>query len=261
MANAFNPVNELEKMLMSAATKPEARPTFFRLLLDSILYTLTPEPTPEGARTLQTGERVAICNFSDRTGDFVPLFTSHERLQEVVNQGTQTFGTLGIKGKEMMDILRQRTCRAILNPGCAYGKVLLSNEIQALADGSFFGPMKREVLTAPRKVMIGQPARYPTKLVESLKSLFETKIEVEAAYLAFIAFTDTAEPPHCVVGLRVTANRDRVVADAGLVARDCLDPGEFVDFVEIGEDGVGLNGYFGRNCPPFYEKANSPQNR
>jgi hypothetical protein len=252
---AFTPANKLEEILIAACTDHSARPEFYRLLLESELYLLTPQgPEQEGRTTLETGTQVSFVNLTNEAGPFLPIFTSRERLQEVVNSLGENYGYVVMAGKDVFPLLTQHPQRTLLNPGAGYGKEFTADEIRRLADGSIVHN-DRQVVTTQTKVLIGQPAIYPTELVGALQRLFAKIESVQAAYLGWIHKPDSSEPPHLIIGIECTGDMQRISKDAIITAQGLITAGEIVDFIQMGSGSTSIDSYFKDRTKPFYQKA------
>lgn len=222
------------------------------MLLESELFLLTPDaPEQQGRRTLETSEKVSFVHLNGPDGAFLPIFTSQERLQEMVNQGSQTYGFLALRGKDLFPILAQHPPSAILNPGAAFGKELAADEIRRIADGSIVKAESR-VVQAATKVLLGQPAKYPTELVAALQKLFGKHTSVQAAYLGWIHDPNSGEPPHLIIGIECDGDMQKVSQEAGITSQSLLGEGEFVDFIQVGSGKGSLDSYFKKQTKPFY---------
>ena len=249
----FKPVNRLEEVLVTACTEPSARPEFYRLLLESELFLLTPDaPQQEGHRVLEAKTNVSFVHLQNNNGPFLPIFTSQQRLQEAVNQTGQVYGFLGLRGKDLFPLLAQRPPAAILNPGVAYGKEFTPDEIERLADGSIVRNESRVVQKATQ-VMLGQPAKYPAEIVAALKKLFAQHSSVQAAYLGWIHDPSSEEPPHLIIGIECDGDMQNISKEAGITAQGLLGQNEFVDFVQVGGGKGSLDSYFKKQTKPFYQ--------
>jgi hypothetical protein len=64
----FEPVNPLETLMQSAASNPAKIPDFYRALLDSELYILTPETElePGRRRPLELHEKISVATVEFR---------------------------------------------------------------------------------------------------------------------------------------------------------------------------------------------------
>ena len=240
---------------MLAATEPSARPDFYRELLASTLYVVTPDkPATESLTTLAKETTFKLVNWQGKSGPFVPIFSSRERLEEVARAGGVAGGFLGITGKALFEVLTQHPQTAVLNPGLAYGKELTPDEIRRLADGSIFAAGEQREIQKPTQVLLGQPAVYPTRLVEALKTLFRDRESVKAAYLAQVFMPESDAAPHPLVGINST-DYAKDVADAGLVAKEVgdLTPVDFVDVTR--RENSSLSGYLLEKTKPFHERA------
>src|SRR5437870_1928716 len=111
-------------------------------------------------------------------------------------------------------------------------------------------------ISAGEEVFLGQPAKYPTRLVEALTRFFENSGAVERAYLAQVYNPKGKDPPHVVVGVDLVPSRpttfEAIVPRLGQVALQVVDEGELVDFAEIGDDRISV--YMKRKTKPFYTR-------
>lgn len=255
---AFIPTNKLEEILVAACTEPSARPEFYRLLLESELFLLTPDsPATEGRRILKEAENVSFVHLQNANGSFLPIFTSQQRLQEIVNQIGQTYGFLALLGKDLFPILAQHPQRTLLNPGLSYGKELTADEIRRIADGSIVQHESR-VVQKTTQVLIGQPAKYPTELIAALQKLFAKHESIQAAYLGWIHDPSSKEPPHLIIGIETTGDMKKISQEAGITSQGLLGEGEFVDFIQVGGGTGSLDSYFKKQTKPFYQKSEKP---
>lgn len=142
----------------------------------------------------------------------------------------------------------------VLNPKSDYGKEFFPNEIEALLSEGVNRLPERRVVQKATKVMLGQPANYPSKMVESLTELFSKHDNVKAAYLALMHDPSQDEKPHLVIGLEANGEIDSVVRAAGVVAGDCAPNGEPADLMLVKRGESGLSEYFVRDVKPFYER-------
>jgi hypothetical protein len=228
---------------------PVVRPRFFRALVDTTLFVLTPVPIEAESRTLQAGEQLQIIHWWDGHKQVVPIFSSLERLNEAVRQVAEEYGYLGVGGRELFGILSQGGLSAVLNPSSSYGRTFLPNEIARLAEGSFSDPETTEVVERQRSVLVGQPKVYPHDLVAALKRYFSSTEEVAAAYLALYVDQKVGLEPRLIVTIATSGDARSVVKDAGLIAKEIMNEGPAVDFTAIKSgDEVPLSG----GSEPFY---------
>ncbi len=251
--SAFKPTNKLEEVLIAACTDTSARPEFYRQLIESELYLLTPDShQQEGRMTLEKDTRISFVNFQGANGTFLPIFTSRERLQESVNQMGQTYGFLVLRGESLFSILTQHPQPAVLNPGAAYGKELTSDEIKRMVDGSILKTEGRVVQKATQ-VLLGQPAKHPIELIAALQRLFAKQPSVEAAYLAQIHDPSSGEKPHLIIGIEASGDFQKIVGEAGVTAQGLLGKEEFADFIQVGGGTGSFDSYFKKQTKPFYQ--------
>ncbi len=252
----FVPDNQLETLLVRAATDPAARPDFYRELVRAALFALTPNsPETEGTHTAAVHTTLSLVNMQGPGGPFTPLFTSRVRIEEAVRRIGRPMGWVGIQGGALLGMLAQHPQTAVLNPGFPYGKELTPDEIRAIADGTLLQTGARRV-AAGAQVLLGQPAVYPRELVEALVRLFRERASVKAAYLAQIDL-DGEMAPHPVVGI-VSSDYAKDAPAAGMVAQGAAGVQAPVDFVDMG-DGAGstIVKYLRESTMAFYLRADA----
>ncbi|HEY0030201.1 MAG TPA: enhanced serine sensitivity protein SseB C-terminal domain-containing protein [Bacteroidia bacterium] len=248
-SNQEDPSQEsFETVLRKAASEPAYRPEFYKRLLTENLIVLTDGKTlPEGISTLEEDTSINIASFPDGK---IPLFTSVPKIFEK-GINTEHIPYLEMKGADIFVMAKGATF--ILNPYSDFGKELLPQEIENLLNGTIFTDThKKLTIKKESEIRIGQPAEYPTEIVNSLKILFQTKSSVKAAYLGFIHDPSTEEPPHLIFAIDADADQMQdIVNEAGFTARQFLKADEIVDFIRI--DMSGLSEYF-LQTEPFYKK-------
>jgi hypothetical protein len=255
--NTFVPVNPLEDCLLRAATDPSARPEFYRLLLESEIYFLTPTPPKEpGQYTAEADTQLELVHLPGKTGNIIPFFSSLQRLQEMIAASGAKYGFVAFRGRDAFNILTQSSTTAVLNPGLAFGKEFLPEEMQRLADGSFF-ETNEKVIGAGKQILLGQPAVYPHDLVKALQRLFERQPSVSAAYLAQVHDPSSGDPPHIMIGIECPGSMRVVAPEAVLVAQEVMKGATIVDFIEVGSGKGSLDAYFKTQTQPFFKRTAS----
>lgn len=184
-AAPFHPVNEVEQLLMTAATDQAARAAFQRLLLTDDLLVATPEaPSRTEERTLQRSERIQILNVADHNGQAIPaVFTSQERLAECFGYGT---GYIALNGETLFGILMNDG--AVLNPASAYGVRWSPSDLAAM-----LGKPVRRVVEKETKVLLGAPPERPEKLIAKLTDALDRDGRIQEAWLALAHWPENDE--------------------------------------------------------------------
>jgi hypothetical protein len=249
----FAPQNALEKALMEAAADAAARPAFYRILLESPLFFLTPEETVKAGKTvLEPGEQLQLVHWRGKDGPFVPFFSSMARVREASAKAGVTFGCLSIPGSEAFRLLAQQPTEAFLNPGLLFGKQFLPEEIRFLAQVTMADGGLRPVEKGT-KILLGQPAESPAALLEALRKAFERNPTVEVAWLAQLHEPESGKPPHPIIGIQGSDPRG-AMSEAGHAAR-AVGVGllEFVDASVPTDEGIV--GYLRNRTTPFYVRT------
>ncbi len=244
----FVPENRLEEHLMAAARDPAARGEFYRELIASDLLVVDEGRVPEetGRVTLQAGRQLRIRNIEFRGQSYLPVFSSLTRLRAGI---TGTVRYLAMNALELLKITRG--AKLVLNPGSDFGKELLPEEVESIIDGSILRPRESYIVNRPTEVMLGQPARYPTELVEVLKRVFKRHDGVRAAFLAHFINPAKDAKAHTLIAIDAKGDWDRIVSEAGLAAGGVTVPDPPVDFMRL--PNSGLDSYF-KTVAPFYRR-------
>jgi hypothetical protein len=174
-APSFDPLNELERLLMRAATEPEARPQFTRALLEAQLYAVSPDVLPEGDQVLLAEAQVSLAMVPlENGGAATAVFTAAQRVAQVYGPDAHA---LGMAGRDLIALVAERPM--LLNPGLSYG-VLWGPDDLAMLLGR---PMSR-TLGEDTTVLLGSPSERPDDLVMRLAEVFQPEAAIEAAWLA-----------------------------------------------------------------------------
>jgi len=249
LAVTFVPENDLESALVCAAKEPAARPEFYRLLLSSDLFIIGEvegRSLSNTTNTIQPGEQIQIARGEMNGKSFHPVFSSLKRLEENNRGGGEW---LSLNGRLLFEMTKGATF--VLNPGLAYGKELLAEEIAwMLAPAA----ARQVEIEKPTQVLIGQPAVYPHALVDALKAHFATRPEVSAAYLVQIGYPD--QKPHPLIGVETTGGWKALSDSIGRIIAAAA-PGQIVDATPIDRtDKSGLSSSLTQTQPFYTRPAN-----
>lgn len=243
--------NQLEIALRLAADEPAHRPDFYKALLDSTVFILGhSDSSGLGERMLEAGKKVSIQNWTHADGSpVIPFFSSLNSLQKAIEEEV---AYMALPAKSLFEMTRGATL--VLNPKLAYGKEFFPNEIDALLSEGVNRLPEQRITKKATQVLLGQPANYPEKMVDSLVTLFSKRGNVKAAYLTLMHDPSQDEKPHLVVGIEAEGDVESVIREAGVVAGDISPNNEPVDLYRVARDDKGLSEYFLREVQPFYER-------
>ncbi|MFT3892287.1 MAG: enhanced serine sensitivity protein SseB C-terminal domain-containing protein [Anaerolineales bacterium] len=200
-----------------------------------------------GSFVAKQGDTMRIKSVSMDGQYRIPIFTSERRLREFITT-QESFAQL--KGQDLFTMLASQATEAILNPGASYGKLFTHDEIVSLANGTYFGP-KQQVLQKETQVLIGMPAEYPAKLIETLQRYFRTNPQVKKAYYGQVHMPDSGEPPHLILSIDADGDFRQVATGLNEVILSTVGNGQIVDMIQFGKGT--LDDYF-RQQKPFYER-------
>jgi hypothetical protein len=247
----FQPENMLERSLMKAADDPAHRAQFYRDLVESNVFIIQHGPLPEKTRkrtVLKEGYELSLQSMDLGGKSYLPIFSSLPRLEAVLRGEA---GYIALNALELLEITKGADL--FLNPGSDYGKEFSKEEIASIIDGSIWLPKDLFEVEKDTEILIGQPANFPTELVDILVRVFKRLKQVRRAYLAHYHNPERDEKPHTLVAIEVAGAWDPVVAEAGIATKHLQIPDPPVDFMQImGRRGV--EDYFLHQCKPFYRR-------
>ncbi|MDC8758594.1 enhanced serine sensitivity protein SseB C-terminal domain-containing protein [Janthinobacterium fluminis] len=239
--------SHLERSLRLAADDPAQRAAFYRALLDADVYVVG-EAEAGPRDKADAGACIAIQNWTRSDGStIIPFFSSVAALQHAVDADCNY---LQLSARALFEITKGAAL--VLNPKSLYGKEFLPEEVDAmLRDGAALVPHR---IAEATQVFLGQPQRYPGKLVDALTTLLAGHGNVKAAYLVLMLAPSLDSRPHLLVGIDADGDTEGLMREAGNVAGRSAPAGEPVDLtlVEAGEDN--LSDYFLDSVAPFYER-------
>ncbi len=237
---APEPAATLEELLIQAAADPAYRPEFYRrLLLEPLFFFSTGDPD-----TTRESNPMLISYLKDGR---VPIFTSPAR---IFDKGvvTSAVAQYQMKGRDLLEMLPGKTL--MLNPYSDFGKELVPVEIEQLLAGTVLSTGDQIKLEKDTQITIGQPAVYPTEMVQALARLLSQQPRVRAAYLAWMHNPASSEPPHYIICLDTEGKMGAISNEVAFVAQQFLGKTEILDIMQA--DNSNLADYF-QQTKPFYE--------
>ena len=187
---AFEPENKLEELMLLAASQAEARPHFYRALMDTEL--LVPG---------ELGEKMSIETMHKDGEMFHPAFTSETRLHEFSEKREPYFR---MQGRQLFTVTRGASF--VINPRSEIGKLLVPDEIEYWLER--FRDEERG-----GGYVVGQPSERPKKLIKALCVLFTSRTQIKAAHLAYIAREGSRLPPHPLIGIVTDGDTARLARE------------------------------------------------
>jgi hypothetical protein len=132
----FEAVNRLERLMQAAAADPTKIPDFYRALLVSELYILTPEAElePGRRRSLKPHEKINVATVEFKGKKWHPAFTAPERISAYLKDPETC---LQAKARDLFALLPPGS-NFWLNPLSECQKPLPGDEISLLLSGKIF---------------------------------------------------------------------------------------------------------------------------
>jgi hypothetical protein len=179
----------------------------------------------------------------------IPFFTSLEALQLALKEESKY---VALPAKSFFEMTLGASL--MLNPASPYGKEFFPNEIHFLLETGMNHAPQTRVVRKETKVLLGQPANYPSEMVSALTILLAKHSAVKAAYLCLM-HDPSSEKPTLVVGFEGDRELTEAMREAGSVAADTAPKGELVDFTVLKRGESGIGEYMFQSVKPFYERA------
>jgi hypothetical protein len=247
---SFEPENDLERALVRAAREEDARPEFYRLLLESQLFVigdLVDSKLPENTEgTVPAGAKLRLAAVTHEGQAYNLVFTALSRLEAFTGRPERN---LRLQGRELFT--NTRGAHFMLNPGADYGKDLLPDEIAYLLDS----PSEPRNVTFDKEtqVLIGTPSVYPHALIDALKSAFAKRSDIISAHLLYIAYQGKNEAPHPIIGVQISGDWADISKEIGR-ALQSANSGTVVDALPLDAASESPVEQALLKTPPFYSR-------
>src|SRR6202051_2382921 len=136
----FEPENHLEALMQAAGKDPAVVPAFYKALLETEIYVLTPEMpmTPGRRRSLKYQEKINVATVEFQGMKWHPAFTSKSRISDYVKEPETCLGAVPRNLFEMLP-----HSNFWLNPLSECQKPLPASEIALLTSGEIFEVLKK----------------------------------------------------------------------------------------------------------------------
>ena len=245
---SFEPVNDLEKILINASTEPEVRPEFYRILKLSDIFVIGNGAIPDENGVINAGNKISIQNVEIDGKLYLAAFTSKEQLSRTINTETNFYS---IKFDDLLSMIGDT--EIVINPFLEYGKILNISEIQGLRDGTIWKPQSTMTMKKDVQVTIGKPQIQPTELIDALKKYFQNQESVNSAYNIHYYNPETDNKAHTLICIEGIERHETISAEVGMICSSVKIPDPPVDvmFINI-KDGFGE--YVYKTFEPFYKK-------
>jgi hypothetical protein len=135
----FEPENKLETLMQAAVKDPTVIPDFYKALLESEIYILTPEAKlePGRRRSLKYQEKLNVATVEYQGLKWHPAFTSKKRISDYVNEPETCLGAVA---RNLFGMLPESNFW--LNPLSECQKPLPASEVALLMNGQIFEVLK-----------------------------------------------------------------------------------------------------------------------
>ena len=136
----FKPENDLERAMQAAVGDPGKVPDFYRILLESEIYILTPEAKmePGRRRSMKYNESINVATVAFQGLRWHPVFTSKARISDYLKEPETC---LGAKARDIFPMLPGSNIW--LNPLSECQKPMPAAEIALLLSGEIYATLRR----------------------------------------------------------------------------------------------------------------------
>jgi SseB protein C-terminal domain/SseB protein N-terminal domain len=228
----FEPENDIERMLMRAATEPAARPAFARALMDAQIYVVfvsdkPPLIGPEGEFTVPPDAKLSLQAATRGEERLVAFFTAPSRAREWFK------GNHIVMPDKTRDLFaRHHNAAFFLNPGSNYGKEFLPGEVKGLLNGHFGDEPQTEIIQKAEQVLLAHPKEIPADLIAALAREFGQLSSVRSAFLMLAQRSGKSEPSW-MLGVDHNGSWEDVRAAIGRAIKDDVLGGWMLDAVSL----------------------------
>jgi hypothetical protein len=228
----FEPENDIERMLMRAATEPAARPAFARALMDAEVYVvLVPDkplvPGPDGKVTVPEGAKLSLQAATRGEERLLAFFTAPSRAREWF-KGEHIVAP--DKARDLFE--RHHNGSFFLNPGSAYGKEYLAGEVKGMLNGHFGDEPQTETIQKAEQVLLAHPKEIPADLIAALARELGALGSVRSAFL-MLAMRAGKPEPSWMLGVDHNGSWEDVRAAIGRALKGDVLGGWMLDAVSL----------------------------
>lgn len=247
--------SELGNLLLLAAKDPSRRDDFYRTLLKSTIYivgTTDAKADVDGNIHLHQGSKISILKWAkqDDGSPIIPFFSSLAGVEKSFDT-RQPYMALSCQSffEHTLD------SNLVLDPLEKYRKEFSPEEVKYLLKTFTNSTLVEKTAGISGKVLLGQPAEYPTKTAEALKKVLANYPQVQRAYLAQMQNQSMQERPQLVVGIEGQGDLESVfkATNSAILA---TPPSQPIGLFQIEGSDQGLSNYLLTQIKPFYEQAN-----
>lgn len=135
----FEPENKLETLMQAASKDPSVAKAFYKTLLETEIYILTPEAAmePGKRRSLKYQEKLNVATVDFQGMKWHPTFTSKARIADYLKEPETC---LGIGARHLFEMLPGSNFW--LNPLSECQKPLPASEVELLMNGKLYDVLK-----------------------------------------------------------------------------------------------------------------------
>lgn len=246
------PQNALEHALAVALADPQAWTAFYReLRAATVLVAHVPDPAEPDVLDEQGVPQILRAPTVVAHGEtHSTIFTTRERAIAYLGEAVARFHLPALGLMKLVEPMPY-----YVNPGSKLAVSLPAELVAQIIDGSVFerAPVRQFEVAKLGKITIGSPPKPQTHIARALAALFESRRDVDAAYLAWWTEAGGEAPPHAVVGIETTSQFAELAAACDAALADVSPPDVFVDFVPM--DRSRVSSQIRDLGPPFFRKT------
>ena len=205
--------NPVEHALAEAIRDPGARPEFYRLLMNSDVYTVVANSREE-LRKGSGGVGLKLVLYESNGEMIVPFFTSAEKLEEALRQHP---GWVKLNARDFFRLVRK--AHSVLNACHAQQWTFCPADVAALLDrpvvnAAVLDPIESELLPPTREAV-------PEPVLAALRSFYRKHAGIRAAYVlvARSRAAGSTDQPFVVIEMDVPDGLSEIVEGTPMVVQ------------------------------------------
>ncbi len=225
------PQNPLERLLAKAAANPALHGQLMRSLWDSEIVTLMPyHPELIGEQQFEPGQQLHFIVFQDKTGAFIPAFTSETAAAYCIEKNApkgSAYGMAAMKGEMFFTLAKDLGRNVVFNSGMRHNLVMKPEALAAIVKGELRHGRPSDNPPRETKLFVIAEEQMPPAMVKGIRAFCDRTPVPIAVYLYHEAdeATGLASPKELRIILRLRSLDNDFYNDFTLMAGKLAPPG------------------------------------
>lgn len=251
------PQNALERLLARAAADPALHGQLMRALWDSEIVTLMPyHPELIGEHVYEPGQQMQFVIFQDKTGPFIPAFTSETAAAFCIEKNAPkgaAYGMATMQGEMFFALVKDSGRDVVFNSGMRHNLVMRPEALEAIVKGELRHGRPSGSPPQETKLFVIAEEQLPAGLCKGIRGFCDRTPVPIAVYLyhSADAATGLANPRDMRIILRLRSLDNDFYNDFSLMAGKLAPPGVELATAVVTADNEGALEFLSR-CRPVW---------